>query len=213
MAYLTFGSYASRKQVVQESISTMGRQLWDGIKMAFNSENWTSNDANNANYLKNKRRYFDELFTIGPKLKAKLVSWVKGVPGALALPPGELSQLLSATNTEQRQSSSYYYDANAGYGYGSTDTYDAHERNELTLQRKARVNNARNSLTYSTCSYTLHDGNKAYLLFFTFDSDGIDVCQVLTRNKYSQGGMSSGLDFTRLPQWNSVSKSEYMKEE
>lgn len=205
MPYLVFDSLKEHNATLQESIETMGRQLWDGIKMAFSAENWTSNDANNANYLRNKRRYFNELFEIGPKLKAKLLSWVKAIPGAVAMPPGELSQMLSATNTEKNYHS--HYDQNGGYGY----SYDTHERNELTLQRKARVNNARNSITYATCSYILNDGSKAYLLFFTFDSDGIDVCQVLTQNKYSQGGMSSGFDFARVPQWNSVSKDEYMK--
>lgn len=212
MAYLTFDALEQHNAVVQESIATMGRQLWDGIKQAFNMENWTSNDANNANYLKAKRKYFNELFTITPKLKAKLLQWVKNIPGALALPPGELSQMLSASNVEQRQRYTHYHVPDSGYSYGTSQTYDAHERNELTLQRKARVNNARNSVTYATCSYILDAGGKAYLLMFTFDSDGIDVCQVLTQNKYSSGGMSAGYDFAKVPQWSSVSKEEYMKE-
>ena len=206
MAYLKFDYYTDRKTTLAESLATLGRQLWDDIKLNFSAENWTDNDAMNANYLKNKRKYFDELFTISPKLKAKLVSWVKQIPGVLSLPKGEMSQLLSATNSEQRTSINTTSD---GYTYGRT--YDHHERNELTLQRKARINNGRNSLSYSTCSYILEDGGKAYLLFFTFDSDGIETCQVLTQNKYSRGGLGSGMDFAKVPQWGGVRKDEYMK--
>ena len=211
MEIITFDSLQPRKDAINESLSTMGRQIWDNIKHVFNTENWTSNDADNANYLKAKRKYFDELYTITPSLKAKLVQWCRKVPGILALSPSEMNQMLSATNNEQRTQNTTYVDPHSGAYYNNTSTYDYHERNELTMQRKARVNNARNSMTYSTCSYVLHDGNKAYLLFFTFDSDGIDVCQVATHNKYSSGGMQAGIDFVRLPQWNGVQKSEYTK--
>ena len=211
MEIISFDSLPRRKEALNETLSTMGRQLWDNIKHCFNTENWTSNDANNANYLKAKRKYFDELFSLSPGLKAKLIQWCRKVPGVLAVSPSEMEQMLSATNTQKRQIGSTYIDPKSGVYYNTQNEYEDHERNELTLQRKARANNARNSLTYSTCSYVLNDGGKAYLLFFTFDSDGIDICQVAAKNKYSSGGMQAGIDFVRLPQWNGVRKEEYMK--
>ena len=114
--------------------------------------------------------------------------------------------MLKAQNVEQR---SYTTTMSGGNVIGSS--YDYRERNELSLQRKARSTNSRNRWTYATCSYILHDGNKAYLLFFTFDSDGIDGCQVLCSNKYASGGTAANFTFEKVPQWNSVSKNEYMK--
>ena len=202
MPYIVF-SPPPKPTVQQESVSTMGRQLWDGIKHCFHGENWTDNDANNANYLKSKRKYFDELFTLSPALKNKLVSWCKQVPDAVCMSPSALNKHLSASNTQHQT----YYDPN--YGGRSVDMV---MRTELAMQQKARVTNGRNSLTYATCSYILDAGkNQAYLLFFTFDSDGIDVCQVLTKNEYATGGRVSGFDFVKLPQWNSVPASEYKK--
>lgn len=205
-AYIKFDAYYKDRVAVSESIATMGRQLWDGIKHTFNTENWVDSDANNANYLAAKRKYFDELFTISPKLQSKLVSWIKQIPGVVALPPGDMNQMLKAQNVEQRS----YVTTNQHLGTIGT-SYDYRERNELSLQRKARSTNTRNRFSYATCSYVLNDGGKAYLLFFTFDSDGIDSCQVLCSNKYASGGMAANFTFEKVPQWNSVSKNEYMK--
>ncbi len=212
MAYLTFGSLERNNAVMQESIATMGRQLWDGIKHLFNSDNWTSTDDSYANYLKEKRKYFNERFSISPKLKAKLVQWCKAVPGAVCMSASSLSQMMNASNINQRKVSTGYYDPDTGIGFGTTRTVEDRERNEYTLHMKARENNARNQYTHATCSYTLDaGGGKAYLLFFTFDDEEIDVCQVLTQNRYSSGGKAAGYDFVRLPQWGSVSREEYAK--
>lgn len=190
----------------------MGRQLWDGIKHMFNSDNWMSADDSYANYLKAKRRYFDQHFSISPKLKAKLVQWCRSIPGAVCMSASSFNQMLNASNTNQRKLYSGYHDPDTGLGFGTSTTVEDRERNEYTLQRKARENNARNSITHATCNYLLDaGGGKAYLLFFTFDDEEIDVCQVLTQNQYSSGGKAAGYDFVRLPQWGSVSREEYMK--
>ena len=117
-----------------------------------------------------------------------------------------LSQMLSGTTTEKETMTT-----NTQHG-SYTYTIDVRQRNELALQQKARANNGRNSMTYATCSYILDMGNnKSALLFFTFDSDSIAVCQVLTKNQYSTGGRSSGYDMVKVPEWHSVARNEYMK--
>jgi hypothetical protein len=212
MAYLTFDSLENRNTVMQESIATMGRQLWDGIKHMFNTDNWMSNDDAYANYLKDKRKYFNECFSLSPKLKAKLVQWCKAVPGVVMMSPSQFGQMMNGSNVESRKVTIGSYDSNSGFGVSSTRTVDHRERNEYSLHMKARENNVRNQFTHATCSYILDaGGGKAFLLFFTFDHEEIDVCQVLTQNKYSTGGKAVGYDFVRLPQWESVSREEYTK--
>jgi hypothetical protein len=212
-AIISFDSLPEQKQIMNETLSTMGRQLWDGFKEIFKGENWTSNDASFENYLKAKRKYFNELYTIKPPLKKKLIGWINQTPGAFCVSPSEMSQLLSANNTKKVQQTAGYHDPTTGAVATTTHEYEVSERNEYTLHMKARANNARNSLTYCSVPYVIHDGNKAYLVVFTFDSDGIDVCQVATKNKYAKGGMSEGISFVRLPQWQGVQKSEYEKED
>jgi len=212
VAYLTFDSLERHNVTMQESLSTMGRQMWENIKHLFNTDNWTSTDDAYANYLKSKRRYFDENFSISPRLKAKLVQWCRNIPGAVCMPAGQFNQMLNASTTENRQVRSGYYDANSGFGFSTTRNVEDRERNEYTLHMKARDSNARNQYTHATCNYLLDaGGGKAYLLFFTFDDEEIDVCQVLVQNRYSSGGKAAGYDFVRLPQWGSVSKAEYAK--
>jgi len=193
------------RSIVTESITTFGRQLWYGIKTLFDADTYFDNDEAFRKYMDNKREQFDSSFKISPVLQRKLEGWVKRIPDVLLLSPSEMRQFLSASNSEQR----YAGGSNSGNGYATS--YEYNERNEVSIQRKARISNGFNSLTNATCSYLLPIGGKQALLFFTFDSDEIKVAQVITRNKYSAGGMASGLQAVKIPEWNTVQPVEYLR--
>lgn len=193
------------RSIVTESITTMGKQLWYGIKSIFDADTYFDDDEAFRKYMDNKREQFDQYFQISPVLQRKLEGWIKRIPDVLLLSPSEMKQFLSASNTEQRSYGS------SSYGNGYDTSYDYNERNEVSTQRKARRSNGFNSITNATCSYLFPIGGKQALLFFTFDSDEIKVAQVITRNKYSSGGMSSGLQAVKIPEWNSVQPVEYLR--
>lgn len=194
---------------VNESISTMGRQLWDSIKNSFDTESWASDKHASQKYLNSKRKYFNELFTITPQLKKKMLTWCSQVPGAMCMNKTEIYQLTNAMDTEKHTGYTY---ANYGHGMGYAHSYDyeTSQTKELTLQRKARSSNGVNSVTNATCSYILDAGNnKGYLLYITFDSDEIKRVQVVCKNKYSKGGNGEGLDIEEVRQFRTVNPNEY----
>jgi len=193
------------RSIVTESITTMGKQLWYGIKSIFDADTYFDDDEAFRKYMDNKREQFDQYFQISPVLQRKLEGWIKKIPDVLLLSPSEMRQFLSASNSEQR------YTGSTSDGSGYASSYEYNERNEVSTQRKARRSNGFNSFTNATCSYLLPTGGKQALLFFTFDSDEIKVAQVITRNKYSSGGMSSGLQAVKIPEWNTVQPVEYLR--
>lgn len=193
------------RSIVTESITTMGKQLWYGIKSIFDADTYFDDDEAFRKYMDNKREQFDQYFKLSPVLQRKLEGWIKKIPDVLLLSPSEMRQFLSASNSEQRYTGS----TTDGSGYASS--YEYNERNEVSTQRKARRSNGFNSFTNATCSYLLPIGGKQALLFFTFDSDEIKVAQVITRNKYSSGGMSSGIQAVKIPEWNTVQPVEYLR--
>ena len=193
------------RSIVTESITTMGKQLWYGIKSLFDADTYFDDDEAFKKYMDNKREQFDQYFQISPVLQRKLEGWVKRIPDVLLLSPSEMKQFLSASNSEQR------YTGNTSDGSGYSTSYEYNERNEVSTQRKARRSNGFNSITNATCSYLLPIGGKQALLFFTFDSDEIKVVQVIARNRYSSGGMSSGLQAVKIPEWNTVQPVEYLR--
>jgi hypothetical protein len=196
---------------INESLATMGRQLWDSIKNTFDTESWCSDRHAYQQYMASKRKYFNELFTISDQLKKKMVMWCSQVPGALALSKGELHQMMNAMDTEKHTSYNTYNYGN-GYSGSYAHDYETSQTKEVTLQRKARTNNGVNSITNATCSYILDAGNnKAYLLYITFDSDEIKRVQVVCKNKYSKGGSGEGLDIEELRQFRTVNPAEYRK--
>ena len=197
MAYLTFNKFP-----VNESIGTMLTQLGQGIKHLFNTDNWTSNRAACNNYLNAKREYFDELFVITPRLKDLLLKWIKKIPGAFYLKPNEMDQFLGTLEGQHSITSD---------GYGNTYSQDVNITKEYGLQLKARDTNMKNRITNTTCTYKLQDGNKCYLLFFTFDSDDISVAQVLTKNKYGNTMLANGFDIVEIPEWAGVNPKEYVR--
>ena len=197
MAYLSFN-----KLRLNESIGTMLTQLGQGIKHLFNTDNWTSNRAACNNYLNAKRDYFDEIFVITPRLKDLLIKWIKKIPGSFYLKPNEMDQFLGTLEGYQAISN----DPN-----GRTRVDGVNVTKEYGLQLKARDSNAKNSITNATCTYKLQDGNKCYLLFFTFDSDDISVAQVLTKNKYGNTMLANGFDIVEIPEWAGVNPKEYIR--
>ena len=193
------------RSIVTESITTMGKQLWYGIKSIFDVDTYFDDDEAFRKYMDNKREQFDQCFQISPVLQRKLEGWIKKIPDVLLLSPSEMRQFLSASNSEQR------YTGSTSDGSGYASSYEYNERNEVSTQRKARRSNGFNSFTNATCSYLLPIGGKQALLFFTFDSDEIKVAQVIARNRYSSGGMSSGLQAVKIPEWNTVQPVEYLR--
>lgn len=192
--------------VINESLTTMAVQFWHGVKSIFDLDTYLDTDEACRKYMEAKRKHFDEYFHIGPRLKASLQKWVSKIPNVFVLPASEMSQFLSANNSEQR--SSYYYDGETFSG----GTYEYNERNEVSTQRKARISNGYNSMTNATCTYRLDMGHgKQALIFFTFDSDEIKVAQTLIKNKYGSGGMSGNIQVVKIPEWNSVDRNEYLK--
>lgn len=208
MAYLQCMGLTPK--TLDESLTTMGAQFLHGLKSIFDIDSYFDNDRAWVKYMERKRQHFDEYHTITPALKAKLQTWVRQIPGALILPKGELDQFLNATNSEQRQSTTYVKAGNVMVPI--TQTYNYEERNEVSAQRRARASNAYNSITNATCSYRLDmGGGKQSLLFITFDSDAIKSVIVICSNKYSKGGMNSGITATKIPQWSTVRREEYAK--
>ena len=177
-------------------------QLGQGIKHLFNTDNWTSNRSACNNYLNAKREYFDELFVITPRLKDLLIKWIKKIPGAFYLKPNEMDQFLGTLEGQHSITSD---------SYGNTYSQDVNITKEYGLQLKARDTNMKNSFTNATCTYKLQDGNKCYLLFFTFDSDDISVAQVLTKNKYGNTMLANGFDIVEIPEWAGVNPKEYVR--
>lgn len=208
MAYLQCMGLTPK--TLDESLTTMGAQFLHGLKSIFDIDSYFDNDRAWVKYMERKRQHFDEYHTITPALKAKLQTWVRQIPGALILPKGELDQFLNATNSEQRQSTTYVKAGNVMVPITQTYTYE--ERNEVSAQRRARSSNAYNSITNATCSYRLDmGGGKQSLLFITFDSDSIKTVSVICSNKYSKGGMNNGITATKIPQWSTVRREEYTK--
>jgi hypothetical protein len=197
--------------VLDESVSTMARQFWDTLKLNFDSEAWFSDKYASEQYLKAKRKYFNELFVFNEPFKKKVAAWCSRVPGAVAMNKRELYEMMSANDEEKHNGYTHYQDKN-GYGYGSSYEYTTNQRKEETLHMKARASNGFNSTTNATCSYVLDaGGGKAYLLFITFDSDEIKRVQVMTRNRYSKGGNAEGFDFEEVRDFRSVNPSEYRR--
>ncbi len=196
---------------LQESMSTMGRQLWDGIKGLFGGPS-----AFTA-----KRKYFNELYTIDANLKKKLVKMVNQVQNAVILPHSTLFQLISGKITQKEvdttPSTTRTYNHKTGeydtHVYSKTQTvYKTRTNIDVFHRDRANQNHDVSNITNATCNYILDMGNgKAALLFFTFDSKQIKAAQVLTSNKFSSGDALSKYDTTALPGWDSVSKDEYMK--
>lgn len=209
MAYLQCSNIL-HKSSLDESLTTMGAQFLHGLKSIFDIDSYFDDDRAWSKYMERKREHFNEYHTITPALKAKLQTWVRRIPGALILPKGELDRFLDATNTEKRTSTAYV-DA-GGVMVPISQEYDYEERNEVSAQRRARASNAYNSITNATCSYRLDmGGGKQSLLFITFDSDSIKQMQCICTNKYSKGGMNSGITAVKIPEWKTVRREEYAK--
>lgn len=203
MAYLK--CTALNRSIVTESITTLGQQLWYGVKSLFDSDSYFDDDEAWRKYMDEKKRQFDSYFKISPVLQRKLEGWVKRIPDVFLLPPSEMRRFLSATNSEQR------YAGSTSNGTGYAASYEYSERNEVSTQKKARLSNGFNSFTNATCSYILPIGGKQALLFFTFDSDEIKVAQVVTRNRYGSGGLANGIQIVKIPEWKTVQPVEYLR--
>ena len=191
------------EEPINESAGTMFRQIYDSIKFLFDSDNWTSTEAGNSNYLSAKRKYFDSMYEITPKLKNKLLSWINKIPDVVWIPTKDLERYLKTIDRERE----VYGDRHG------TETYDTYNTRELSLQQQARVTNRRNSITFCTCVYPLDNKGKSCLLFFTFDSNLIATCQILVNNKYNNGNGKIGhCEIIRIPEFeDSVDKNEYTK--
>lgn len=191
-------AYLKCNKIIHESLKTFGKQSLYALSTIIDPDTYLDDDASWDKYMRNKREQFDENFIIKPSLKNKLVSWVKKIPNILLLSRNEMDRFLSASNTDKRAT--------------DTGSYDYYERNEVSAQKKARISNGYNGITNATCSYRLDvGGGKEALLLFTFDSDEIKVCQTIVRNDYSSGGLLSGMQAVKIPEWNSVAREEYLK--
>ena len=201
MSYMKFDSLTP----VNETVSTMLVQLGQNIKQLFNTDNYTSARKNFQNYLNAKKDYFDEMFVITPRLQSMLLKWIKKIPGAFSIPANEVDQFLNVLEVDKEVSGGTYD------GYGAVNSYDVVYTKEYILHNKATATNNKNSFTNATCTYLLKDGNKCYVLFFTFDSDDISVAQVLTKNKYANTTLANGFDIVEIPEWSGVDPREYIR--
>ena len=205
-------AYLKSSNILQESITTMGSQFLSNLKQVFDLDSYFDDDHRFRYFLQEKRKHFDAHHAITEKLKAKLRSWVREIPGVLIVPISEMEKLLYATNTGEYQFSNISIIPSRAGGYMMTQNIETDAPNVLKLQQKTRRNTPYNRFTNATCHYVLDMGDgKCALVFFTFDDEEIKSASVITSNQYAQGGSTSGLGVVKIEKWKTVMPSEYRK--
>jgi len=205
MVLLNFDSL--RQESLDESAGTLIRQVFDKVKRIFDIDSYTSASHRDMKILNDKKKYFDELFTITPKLKEKLAAWLRKYSNVCWLTPQQASQLLASTDTRQITDYSTYVSPQ-GNGVNLGYERDVTKTKGLQFQRMARANNEYNRYTNATCIYQLNVGGKVCILFMTFDSYSIKNVQVLCGNPQ---GPTTNFTTAKVTEWGSVAVNEYKK--
>lgn len=157
--------------IINETLATMGSQLLHLIPNLFGDK------------FEQKKRYFESMFDI-KKASPMICKLIKNqMNDALVLNPQKLNAVF---NTRVKGTDTVYITFNNGVTVPVPVPYNITKKE--MLHRDATDQTMKNSFSHATTYYPVSCGGKNfYLLYFTFDTDGIEDASVLCKNTYGKG--------------------------
>ena len=121
-----------------------------------------------SNKLEHDKAYFDSMYSISPKLKAKLLKWVSGIKGAR---PFTIEQSKDGSDSSKFTKRVV-----------SKGLFTFHKDEDQLAANKTRLATrsiGNGALTTCTSVYYLPANKGRYIIYFTFDGDSIEDAKVL----------------------------------
>ena len=153
-----------------------------------------------SNKLEHDKAYFDSMYSISPKLKAKLLKWVSGIKGAR---PFTIEQSKDGSDSPKFTKRVV-----------SKGLFTFHKDEDQLAANKTRLATrsiGNGALTTCTSVYYLPANKGRYVIYFTFDGDSIEDAKVLCCDVSKDKDYDNKYYVKEIPQWKSVRPEEYRK--